>query len=392
MTNSQSASMTRLEVLAKDTQTENRWARELREAFGGVARVEVKGARTTSSADAGFAEVVFVDGTDPDCLAENLAAADAYGARVRILLVRDHEGDGNLPAAFLEGRVDDVLVHPFRAVEVMGKLERYQHVLRWDEVMRLNTSYSQLIESLHEDLRLAERLQKSKLPVRYPEIKGFKIHHRYLAGVKAGGDYFDLAETKDGSRFSVLLSDSSSYGLSSAILAAIMKVTVKLSAEEIRSSADVIHRIHEELEMTLSEKDRLSLFYGVISRKDLSLRYVNLGSACAFHASASADFREVPAHAGPLTAAGGMPVFTEQVLTLRPEDRIFVASDGFVESAGGSESLLELLNRFRSKDPHDALNELAFQVKRKLETPDDLPAQDCTGLMLSVDSNVIRLI
>ena len=44
----------------------------------------------------------------------------------------------------------------------------------WDEVHEINASFSEMIDQLRGDLKLAERLQKSKLPLRFTDLRGFK--------------------------------------------------------------------------------------------------------------------------------------------------------------------------------------------------------------------------
>ena len=74
----------------------------------------------------------------------------------------------------------------------------------WKHVMTINDSVTETLQSLHDDLQMAERLQKAKLPKRFPSIKGFQISSRYLAGMRSGGDHFDLAESKDKAKLSLV--------------------------------------------------------------------------------------------------------------------------------------------------------------------------------------------
>jgi serine phosphatase RsbU (regulator of sigma subunit) len=262
----------------------------------------------------------------------------------------------------------------------------------WEEVSHLNASFSGLIERLQQDLKLAERLQKSKSPVRFPEVKGFKVTSRYLAGMKSGGDHLDLAESKTGSQLSLVLADSSSYGLSSSLLSVLMRVAMKLSQEEVRSCEDTVRRIYEELLLMLNDKDKLSLFYGIVSRKDYCLRYVNLGTSCAFYAQPGQDFRSLPSQGAQITrASSGLPAQDfQRELPLDPNGRLALISDGFLEVMGGEAEVLKALNQYRDAESADFLNELVFQLKSKFNEPDDLPAQDCTAVLLDVDARILR--
>ncbi|MGK5089964.1 SpoIIE family protein phosphatase [Bdellovibrionota bacterium FG-2] len=376
-----------LSVLAKNAMEEMRLAHDLNLALEGWAEFRVQPATTQKS----YGQILFVDGNVQN-LHSVLDGIDRRGRAV-FLLVHEASNPGTQATEVLfEGKVDDLLVYPFRALEVVGKIHRYRQILMWDEVTTLNTSFSQLMESLHEDLKLTERLQKAKLPTRFPDFKGFKVQSRYLAGMRSGGDFFDLAESKDGNVLSLVLTDSSSYGLSTAVMSVLMRVVVRLSLDSARSAAETMQKILQELKLTMGEKDHLSLFYGVLTKKDLKLRYVNFGAACAFYSSSlSRDFVPLSAQGGVITQASSGVEVSEGVLDLHPESRLVLVSDGFIDSTQGVEGMLSLLKQGRAKETKDSLNEMVYRVKSKYTDPDDAPAQDCSALVLDVDARVLRL-
>lgn len=371
-------------VLGRDSASEHGFARQLRTALENVAEAKIE----LGSEGKPHGQVVFVDGAAPNANAW-LDRIDRKGRAVFLILPELHTGT---PQALLDGRVDDVLVAPFRPLEVLSKLRHYQQILMWDEVNQLNASFQDVIGRFQEDLKFAERLQKSKLPIRFPEVRGFKITNRYLAGMRSGGDHFDLAESREGHQLSLVLSDSSSYGLSSSVLNVLMRVAMKLSVDEVRSSRDTVKRIYEELVLTLNEKDKLSLFYGTVSRKDYKLRYVNFGTSRVFYAPPKDQFIELPTHGGQITQTSGMPGDGDGEISLVPEGRLALMSDGFIETVGGPAAMVEFLNRYRDKESVDALNEMVFAVKSKFTEPDDLPEQDCTGIIFDVDARVMRVL
>ncbi|MGE0616154.1 MAG: PP2C family protein-serine/threonine phosphatase [Bacteriovoracia bacterium] len=331
-------------------------------------------------------QVIFVDAKLPD-LADVLARLDRRGRAV-FLVVGDVE---TVPAEWVAGQVDDVLVYPFRDLEVLGKLKHFQRILMWDEVEQINRSFTDLVESLRGDLQLAERLQKKKFPTRFANLKGFSVKSRYLAGGRSGGDYFDLSEASPGGPLSFVLTDSSTYGLSSAVLSVLMSTAVKLGAGENRSCAETVRRIHEHLAATLGPKDQLSLAYGTIQRKDLSLSLLCLGSVGVFHSANGTAFTRVPAQAAALSQTNVFKVTEDYRVNLKPLDRIVLFSDGFIEGVGGEQKALGMLNTFRKKESTELLNEFLFKIKSGLESSDDLPEQDCTGVVLDVESNVLSL-
>jgi hypothetical protein len=377
-----------LTVFASSLANEERLIAELKTAVGRL--VEISFLRAPE-----LGQLILIDEDYPgiEDFLEKLAEKGDRRGRAVFLITRDFD---QVPEILTGGAVDDVVIHPFRSLEVLSKVRNSQQILMWDEVHQINASFSEALVQLKDDLKLAERLQKSKLPLRFPDIRGFKITHRYIAGIKAGGDHFDLAESKDGQQLSLVLSDSSSYGLSSAVLSTLMRVVMRLSSDEIRSPSETVRRVQEELKATLTERDRLSLFYGVISRKDYRLRFVNLGSSSAFYAPVGRKFAALPAQGAALSAVSVTAQNTESAqipeaeVLLEPQGKLALISDGFLEAAGGALELLELLNEFRDRETIDLLNELVFRAKKNL-AEDDLPSQDCTATIFDLDARLIRL-
>jgi len=366
-------------VFADDIKSEEALGVELTRALKGVHDV-----RPHASSHSELGQVIFVQPSDKaHAYLTGLAGSEKRRGRAVFLIVP--EGATQIPEELEDGLVDDVLVYPFRKLEVISKIRIYEQLLMWNEVETMNASFSELMGQLKDDFKLAERLQKSNLPARFPEVRGFKVAQRYLAGMKSGGDHFDLGDSKDGNQLSIVLTDSSSYGLSSAVLSTLMRVTMKLSVEEVRSSSETVRRIQDELKATLTEKDKLSLFYGVLSRKDYRLRYLN------FYAPTGGSFTELKSGGEAITASTTDISVQESEVVLEPSGRLALISDGFADVIGGSDKVRALLNEFRSLDAKDALNEMVFRVKSQFVEDDDMPAQDCTGVIFDLDARLIRL-
>lgn len=374
-------------VSADSISTEKRWIDALMKILGDEAETYA----WNSGHDAGpesWGPILFVDGNRPD-LQRFLASVDRHGRSVFLIWsddsrVWDWEAEG-------AERVDDLVVYPFRRAELESKFRLHHHLRMWSEVGELHRSFNELLGALDEDVKLAERLQKARLPNRYPAVRGLRIRSRFLAGLK-GGDHFDLAESKDNSRISILMSDSSSYGLSSAFLSALMRMTMKLSRDEARPAVETVKLIADELMLGLKEKDRLAIFYGILNRKDFRFRYLHLGQTAFFHARKGKGFEIHASHGDPLSIANADPTkFGEKEVVLEPEDRIVLLSDGFIEACGGLVEAKALLDPLRDKDSADLTNELVFRVKRKMVDPEDLPPQDCTSLVFDVDAKLLRL-
>jgi serine phosphatase RsbU (regulator of sigma subunit) len=374
-----------LTVCAENLSKESFWVEQLRKVLESFDEIRIDLA--SKSQDLG--QAVFVDFSMKN-VEKFIEKIDRKGRAIFLIISESN----SLPILWKEGKVDDVVIAPFRTLEILSKLRYYDQILMWNEVAELNASISGVLKKLQEDLQLTERLQKENLPKRFPNIKGFKVASRYFAGGRPGGDYFDLAESKDKALLSLILTHSTSYGLSNAVLTALMRVTMKLTLEQMAedgATAEVVRRIYDELTLTLGEKDQLSFFYGTIHRQDHSLRFLNLGNTQVYYAQAQGEFERLPQQ-GKAISKSARSFEKEAKIQLETDGRLVLLSYGFVEALGGEQPIRNILNRFREKDATDLLNELAFKMKSKLEEEDGgIPLQDCTTLILDVDNRVIRL-
>ncbi|MBI3544921.1 MAG: SpoIIE family protein phosphatase, partial [Deltaproteobacteria bacterium] len=277
----------------------------------------------------GGTALAFVDGKFADDLHPLLAALASRA--VYTVLVDDEKsiGDG-VPGLLSEGLVDDLLLTPIRAIEILGKVKHVSHLERVKEVAHVNNDLKSLIERFEEDIRTARAIQRSVIPEKFTPVQGFKVNHKYLSGLNSGGDYLDFFEFDDKTHVGILMSDSTGYGLSSAFMSVILKLAVKLSKDEFRSPSATVAKIFEELQITMKPKENLSIFYGILNRKTFELTYTSCGTVRFIH-QGEKSFTERTI-AGEALVKDGTVRLSDATLTLAPGDRLVVASDGFTET------------------------------------------------------------
>ncbi len=312
---------------------------------------------------------------------------ERYGSALFVALSPDGQ---EVPQTFLHGDVDELLSLPLRPADVFALFRRLKS---HSEVRHLAESQGRLqaaLDRLEADVNLAEQLQKAVLPVRFPDIRGFQVRQRYLAGLR-GGDWFDIAETRDGSALHLVLSDGSSSGLSSSVGAALTRVAMKVSLETSRDPLLTVRALHSELQTVMSEKHRLSLLYGVISRAELKLRYLALGGARWIYQPVGESFAFLESQGGVIGKSSELPAdLKARELSLSPQDRLLLISDGFLEGMGGEEKVLQGLEELKGASIEDILNDWAWRLRQGL-ADDELPPQESSALGIEVDSRVIRL-
>jgi len=307
-------------------------------------------------------------------------------------------------AAFRGGLADDLLVLPLRPLDVERVMRAHVQTQALRALEESSRGVPALIEKLQKDIELAQKIQRRLIREKFPAIGGLSVKSKYWCGLKAGGDYFDVFEFPDGEHVGIILSDSSSYGLSTSFIGSLMQFSVHVGREEISDPARIVRALYGKLKEEMKEKDRFNVFYGILSRKTYQLRFVECGSVFAALKGEGGKISwpakgEVPA----LTKAEGH-VPEAQEVSLEPGDRLLITSDGWAESIGAPTH--DLLEKFLKGPPdaQDLMNEMAFHLRRGVvkhfELSDEdqaeeegfpMPPQDCSVLLFDVAKNVLRL-
>jgi serine phosphatase RsbU (regulator of sigma subunit) len=369
-----------ISVLARDSQLEAGWISDLKTLQRGVGNAlgnEVHSFRNQVS------PIVLVDAKKAGWQSI-IGDLDRDGKSV-ILVIEEREF---FPNAEDLHQVDDVLVYPFRLAEVLSKYRGHHERVFQQELLVE-------VDQAHEDLKSAnevlERIVQAKTPKRFTGIKGVNIMSRHLSGLKPGGDYFDVFESERKDFVNILLCDSSSYGLSSAVLGMMLSSAARIANDAQMNTADWIRAIYQELKVTLGEKEHLSIFFGRINRRDFSLHYQLFGTIEAFVVEKEGECHSLEKHGRRISAMSAPEEGFEKIIHLNPKDRIVLLSDGFVNGVGGEFYLQKIFHQKLEQEPFHLVNELSYQIKSKLIPGETFPGEDCSAIVIDVENRVLRL-
>jgi len=360
-------------VFARDVKTETTWIKEIKK-FQKMVGGALGGSVFSSQESLG--EIWLIDSKKSGWQSW-LENQDRIG-RTYLLVVEENE---LLPDARDLKWVDDLVVAPFRMVELLSK---YRAHFQREEALMTEIE----LEKTNEVL---ERILAAKTPRRFTGLKGIRVSSKHLSGLKPGGDYFDLFESDKKDYVNILLADSSSYGLSSVLLGMILSNSARIANETQLRSSDWIQSIYADLKTALGEKESLSLFFGRLNRKDFTLHYQLYGSIEAFQISQDGNCQPFEKHGKKITANEPPVHCDESVMVLNPKDRLVLLSDGFVNGVGGEVYLNQVFQKQKEKDPFLLVNELSYRIKTKLVDGETFPGEDCSAIVMDIESRVLRL-
>jgi serine phosphatase RsbU (regulator of sigma subunit)/anti-sigma regulatory factor (Ser/Thr protein kinase) len=188
-------------------------------------------------------------------------------------------------------------------------------------------------KQFHREQYVAETLQRSFLPRRFPSRAGMELSAHYRPGsteAAVGGDWYDAFESGTG-EIVVTIGDVTGKGVEAARLMVLMRQAIRVAAldhSDPRKIADVCNRL-----LLAEDEDRLaSAFIGVIDPDTGALRYVSAGHAPPMLRLPSGEVHRLEEPSAPLGAFWDV-YFELHELRCPPRSMLVLYTDGLVEAS-----------------------------------------------------------
>ena len=267
------------------------------------------------------------------CRALRSAEQDGY----TYFIICSSKRDTSAMVAGFESGVDDYVGKPFDAAELKARIDAGVRLLRLDR------SLISAKTRLERGLAQAALTLRSMLPHRKDD-RNLRTDWLFRPCAIVGGDLFNVVDL-DEDHVCLYAIDVSGHEVAAALFAVTLGHML-LPRRQVDEAAGRSNRSRyswnqnpTQVASTLNDRFQMeppmnmyaTLFYAVINRKDLTMRWVRAGHPAPILVR---DGKTVPLEEGDF--AIGMfedAVYTEHLLKLKPSDRIFIYSDGIVEAA-----------------------------------------------------------
>lgn len=236
-------------------------------------------------------------------------------------------------------------------------------------------------ERLRAELDLAHDLQLRLLPDPADFQDLFDVAARCDPADSVGGDFYQLVRLPD-DRLGVLLGDVSSHGISAALVMAQLVSAASLVAPVAERPGTVLRRLRDQVASELEAAGMLvTVFYGVLDRREGTLCYASAGHPHAFLLSGGAADR-----LGALDRPIGTPGdtrFGDREVRIEPGDRLLLFTDGLFEGGdqSGAERERGVVRAAASAGDGAAGDALAAVFDHAVETPS---RDDRTALVVRI--------
>jgi PAS domain S-box-containing protein len=221
-------------------------------------------------------------------------------------------------------------------------------------------------ERMKQDLEAAAAVQRTLLPAALPQIPGIDLAWAFRPCQELAGDTLNVFLLDD-RRVALYILDVSGHGVVASLLSVTLSHVLSPIPEQsvlyqsagagtgtyrVAPPGHVVARLNKQFPFEPRAAQYFTIFYGVLEIETRKLHYVSAGHVSPVYMPAAEPPR--------ILEAGGVPVglfpnsrYEEQVLELEPGDRLYLSTDGVIETendAGqefGVGRLLEALDRNR---------------------------------------------
>ena len=246
---------------------------------------------------------------------------------LRAVVISAYGDMKNIRAAMNLGAFDFV-TKPIDFDDLRTTVERgLQQLEMWREA---EASRDQLL-TLQNELDVANRMQQSILPKRFPKTEQYEIYGSMAPARNVGGDFYDVIRLDHG-RLGMAIADVSDKGIPAALFMMSSRTVLKGAALAYGDPGRVVKLVNDQLHDGNETQMFVTLFYAVYDPETGLVRYANGG-----HNPPLLVHRDGSSTALPLTggvALGVVPNFdfgTDQVV-LQPGEALVLYTDGVSEA------------------------------------------------------------
>jgi sigma-B regulation protein RsbU (phosphoserine phosphatase) len=182
---------------------------------------------------------------------------------------------------------------------------------------------------MEEELSIAREIQTSLLPRRLPSEGWFRVAGSSIPSHEVGGDCFDVRQLSPNA-WSLVVTDVSGKGVSSALLAALLQGSFLLASDSETDIEQMMSRINLFLNERTEGEKYATVFYCTVSHDGL-LRWANAGHCTPLVVRANGETETL--------ATTGMPLgmlaeatYGVRSVQLQPQDKIVAYSDGLSDA------------------------------------------------------------
>lgn len=131
-------------------------------------------------------------------------------------------------------------------------------------------------ERLQKEMQVAQEIQHTLLPSKFPQVDGYEISTIYRAAKEVGGDYFDFVWVDDDT-LGIVVADVSGKGVPGSLVMTMIRTALRLEARGKKSAADVLAKVNNFVSDDVKKGMFVTIFYIILDSKRRVINYASAG-------------------------------------------------------------------------------------------------------------------
>jgi len=186
-------------------------------------------------------------------------------------------------------------------------------------------------DRLRREMDIARTVQQGLLPRTFPRVDGFDLYGANTPAREVGGDFFDFIPVSD-RHLGIVIADVADKGLGAAMFMVMCRSLLYAAASRELSPARVLEMLNQKILEVSSSDLFVTVFYGVLDLGSRTFRYTNGGhNPPLLHRHETGTIEKVTVPGMALGVIEPLE-FDEDVIELRPGDRLVLYTDGITEA------------------------------------------------------------
>jgi serine phosphatase RsbU (regulator of sigma subunit)/anti-sigma regulatory factor (Ser/Thr protein kinase)/transposase len=193
------------------------------------------------------------------------------------------------------GSASSVLVKPIQklmdGVRTVGSgdLEHYISLSSDDEIGQIARAFNDMTrrfrnsqrnvveqERIRKEMQVAQEIQQTLLPARFPEVDGYEIATLYRAAKEVGGDYYDFVwVNKD--VLGVVVADVSGKGVPGSLIMTMIRTALRREALGNRSAKEVLQNVNAFVAEDMRHGMFVTIFYVILDSRKRVISFASAG-------------------------------------------------------------------------------------------------------------------
>jgi len=224
-------------------------------------------------------------------------------------------------------------------------------------------------ERLQKEMQVAQEIQHTLLPSKFPQVEGYEISTIYRAAKEVGGDYFDFVWV-DEDTLGIVVADVSGKGVPGSLVMTMIRTALRLEARGNKSAADVLAKVNNFVSDDVKKGMFVTIFYIILDSKRRVINFASAGHnpMILYRGETKNTYflnpKGIPVGLNLMEEDSFEKTIRKENIKLKRDDMLVVYTDGITEAMNrkkeqfGEERFLNLIREYGYHSPQNFVEKL----------------------------------